>query len=85
MSQLIPRFSLPSEITEDTIRALFIDLQDKGLLYNVDDNPSEVITSISGERTFTDAESNALRDFWEKVDAHMCWDDVLSLLLEVDA
>ena len=84
MSQSSIRFSLPSEITEDTIRTLLLELQEKGLLYHIDDDPMEVITSISGERTFTDDEACALHEFWVNVDKSMNWDDVWALYPEVN-
>lgn len=83
MSQVTFRFNLPVDITQETVRALLLDLHDKGLLYHIDDDPFEVITSISGDRTFSDEEAYALSGFWGKVESHFCWDDVWALYPEV--
>lgn len=83
MSPTTFRFNLPVDITEESIRALLLDLQDKGLLYHIDDSPFEVITSVTGERTFSDEEAYALHGFWDMAKAIFFWDDIWDLYPEV--
>jgi hypothetical protein len=69
------RLTFPSEISKGSIKTFLLDLDSKGLLYHIDDDPREVFYNWT-ERTFTDAEAYALIGFWEAAAKVIPWDEI---------
>ena len=63
------------ESMEKVVKDLFAVLVSRGLLYHIDDDPSDMIDG-NGKEVFTAEEAAALNDFWSWVAEEVDWDTV---------
>jgi len=70
MSKVIEAIQKCDPITEESFHEFCVELHRIDKLYHFEDNPFD-ITSIKGERVFTDEEADALslflKDAWSKI------------------
>jgi len=71
-----------NKITKESVTKFFLDLDNLGLLYHIDDSPFDIWDD--GERTFTDYECLVLQGILYHFGESMSWDDVWDCMPKIE-